>query len=396
VDGSTHDSVWEQVFDYNGFGRYGSDVLLRESQAGLRRTLTPTEQQVFQLSGSKRSWSRLLVKDDGLDAGWLVPISAGALLALLVSRRRRPRRDPVRAATILWGSWFLTFFVALSAASDLHQYYEAALSPAVAALCGIGASQLWLARRRAGFRRALWVGVAAAVGASTVYATWLVVAQGGPADVYHRRVPGALPVAIVSLGVAAVVLCLVLCARRGGRRLGALTVGLIALALLVGPAVASGWLTEHELGFFDAPFESSAATYYFHTQWLEATNVSPARLANLRRERDGAQYLIAGASWQISYVLWATGSDVLPVGGYTGFVDRPSAAELTHLVDSGRLHLVLVPPGGPPSLRWLEHAHCRMYYPVPADDAAQYAQHDLRRIESAWWCTPAGTSTASG
>ena len=57
---------------------------------------------------------------------------------LVISRRRRGRRDPIRAAVVLWGGWWLMLAVFFSVGTYLHSYYVAALMPAVAALCGAG------------------------------------------------------------------------------------------------------------------------------------------------------------------------------------------------------------------------------------------------------------------
>jgi hypothetical protein len=48
------------------------------------------------------------------------------------SGRRQGRRDPLRAAVVLWGSWWLVLAVFFSAGTYLNSYYVAALVPAVA------------------------------------------------------------------------------------------------------------------------------------------------------------------------------------------------------------------------------------------------------------------------
>ena len=68
VDGSQHDSVFEQVFDYNGFGRVGQPSPNQQ----LGRTL---DIPFFSAPGSKPAWNRLLIGAYGRDVGWLLPVS---------------------------------------------------------------------------------------------------------------------------------------------------------------------------------------------------------------------------------------------------------------------------------------------------------------------------------
>ena len=58
---------------------------------------------------------------------------------MLISRRGQGRRDPLRAAVVLWGGWWLVLAVFFSVGTFINSYLRpAALVPAVAALCGIG------------------------------------------------------------------------------------------------------------------------------------------------------------------------------------------------------------------------------------------------------------------
>ena len=140
VDGSANDSVYTQVFDYNGLGRLTgnwtsiagppSPLLAAAEQSG--QTLTA------QTIGIKASWHRLLAGPFAADSGWLLPAALAGTLGVLISRRSQGRRDPLRAAVVLWGGWWLVLAVFFSAGTYLNSYYVAALVPAVAALCGTG------------------------------------------------------------------------------------------------------------------------------------------------------------------------------------------------------------------------------------------------------------------
>ena len=82
ADGSTDNSVFTQVFVYNGFGRVNQDSpdqLLRQS-IGLEIPLPPPP-----------AWNRLLTGPLGLDEGWLMPAAFISLVGGLMATRRRPR-----------------------------------------------------------------------------------------------------------------------------------------------------------------------------------------------------------------------------------------------------------------------------------------------------------------
>src|SRR6478752_2092698 len=85
--------------------------------------------------------------------GWhRLPAAVVGTLGVLISRRGRGRCDPLRAAVVLWGGWWLVLAVFFSAGTFINSYYVAALVPAVAALCGTGVAACgpgpWPARVR--------------------------------------------------------------------------------------------------------------------------------------------------------------------------------------------------------------------------------------------------------
>lgn len=140
VDGSHHNSIFEQVFDYNGFGRLGQQTplqLLSGQQLGI--DLVPRAP-----SGA----GRLFHGDLGRDIGWLLPLAAVAALWGLVSRRHAARGDGPRAAFVLWGTWLVTLAVVFSVTSDVISYYTAALAPPIAALLGTAVATALPARGR--------------------------------------------------------------------------------------------------------------------------------------------------------------------------------------------------------------------------------------------------------
>ena len=108
---------------------------------------------------------RLFNAQMGGQIAWLLPFAAVALVAGVWSRRGTPRTDRRRAAYVLWGGWALTHALVFSFMSGIvHSYYTVALAPALAALSGMGAVDMW---RMRGDARTRWV-LPVAVGASAL------------------------------------------------------------------------------------------------------------------------------------------------------------------------------------------------------------------------------------
>ena len=167
VDGSQHDSIFEQVFDYNGLGRVGQP----SPNAELGHTL---DIPVLSASGPSPAWNRLLQGPYGRDVGWLLPPALVMVPLGLLARWRRSRTDFVRAGVVLWGSWLIILTFVFSISTTVNSYYLAALAPPIAALVGIGASLAWR-RRRSTLTRAA---VASVVLLTTVYDYWLLPPSG--------------------------------------------------------------------------------------------------------------------------------------------------------------------------------------------------------------------------
>ena len=240
ADGSSDNSVFEQVFVYNGFGRFGDQTplqLLAGQSLGIGSVVTTPA----------RGPDRLLRGDLGRDTGWLLPAAIVIAAGGIASRRRRPRGDPLRACFILWGGWLATLAVTFSLTTAINSYYTAAVTPAIAALLGAGVAAAWSPERSAAGRR---IGLAVVLAATVGYAAWLLAAGAA-------GTPGWLVPAVLVIGLAAV--ATVLCSL--AVRSDALFAAALAAALIAGsfaPAVASAELVAHHQGAFDTPFEPAA------------------------------------------------------------------------------------------------------------------------------------------
>ena len=424
VDGSHDDSVFEQVFVYNGFGRFG-DQNPQQLLAGLARsgssppapvtvevpvpagaTLVPAPPSAGATPGSAPVSSgatpvpappsaapapgatrivyapspgpsagtgsstlaaappavpnRLLRGDLGRDTGWLIPAAGVIALWGIASRRRQPRGDPLRACLILWGGWLVTLFAVFSAITVINAYYTAALSPAVAAIIGTGVAAAW---SQEGISVARGVGIELIVVGTAAYALWLVSASGGQA-------PGWLVPAIVAVGLVAVgVTAWALIAETGTWFASALAAGLIAVCLA--PAVAAASVAVSRHGAFDTPFESAMTA-----QAVARAGQTPAvinlDIAGWQTRQDGAPDLMAAQTVALpSIIIYDRGLEALPIGGVDGTTPSPTLSQLQADIRQGRFHLVWILADTDPRLQWVA-SHCthlsrRFYLCEPAD-----------------------------
>jgi 4-amino-4-deoxy-L-arabinose transferase-like glycosyltransferase len=356
ADGSSNDSVYRQVFVYNGFGRFGDQtpVQLLASQ------LAPDQTIPIAPSGA----DRLFTGNLGRDTAWLLPAALLAGIWGIASRWRRPRGDGLRACFVLWGTWLLILTVTFSAATYVQTYYTAALTPAIAAILAAALVSVFARDASRAGAAARGIGLAVVSAGTTAYAVWLVPAHGA-------HIPGWLVPAIIAVGATAVAVAVgsVLVKR------SLLTTAAMAAALaaaLLAPAVASAGLTANHESAFDTPFES--------TRLASLLASVPGRLATLQRvtiprlkilQGRAPDLLAAQSSYIASVFIYTSGLETLPIGGFTGTIPSPTLSELKADIRSGQFHLVLALSTTDPRIQWIA-AHCRDlskhdFYCVPAD-----------------------------
>ena len=336
VDGSHDDSIFEQVFSYNGFGRFGDQTPLQLLAGTLKPGTT--------LPTPAAAPDRLLRGDLGRDTGWLLPAAAAVALWGLAARRRQPRADPLRACFVLWGGWLVTLFAVFSVTTTINAYYTAALSPPVAAIIGAGVAAAWSAERTTASRR---IGLALIVAGTAAYAAWLVPASG--THVPGWLVPAVIGVAVVAIGVS----IWSLMARRTAVLAAALAAGLVSVALA--PAVASASLAANSQGAFDIPFESARTAEAVE---LAGQVVATLNIAGLRNLQEGSPYLMAAQTVVLpSLAIYDSGLEALPIGGLTGTIPSPTLGQLQADIRAGRFHLVWIATDTDPRLKWIV-THC--------------------------------------
>jgi 4-amino-4-deoxy-L-arabinose transferase-like glycosyltransferase len=344
VDGSQNDSLFHQVFVYNGLGRV--DQLSPNQQlaqsVGVRIPLPPPA-----------SWDRLLMGHFGRDIGWLIPAACIlAVVGLLATWRNRddPSR-PARAAFILWGTWLATFSVTFSTTSSINPYYLAALAPPLAGLLGAGGALLWSRRDD------LWARICALVVAATVaYQVWLL-PVGGTGQ------PGWLaPVVVVVGSVVVVMLAAMLVMAGFGHRVNRIASLAVVSALVVVsliPAVASVSVAASGLGPFDTPFQRHVVTRATRA-FFDVIEPAAADLPGLERVRGGAPFLMATQTSPVAApFIYVSGQEVLPIGGYTGTIPEPTLPALKAMVHAGDFHVIVQSPKTTdPRLVWIAK-HCQ-------------------------------------
>jgi 4-amino-4-deoxy-L-arabinose transferase-like glycosyltransferase len=225
IGGSTGNSVLQLALGYNGLGRLDGN---ETGSVGFGGGAGP------RFSGSA-GLTRLFAADMGGQVSWLLPAALIGLAAMAWLSWRAVRTDRLRASSLLWGGWLLVTGAVFSfMAGIIHPYYTVALVPAIGALTGIGAVELWHRRQHAAARLTLAAGIAAT-------AAWAYLLLG--------RTPGWLPwlrtvVLLCGLLAAGTVLAMPAMARlaatgRGRTVLAAVPITLALAAALAGPAAYS-------------------------------------------------------------------------------------------------------------------------------------------------------------
>jgi 4-amino-4-deoxy-L-arabinose transferase-like glycosyltransferase len=353
VDGSHDDSVYQQVFVYNGFGRFSDQTPLQLLAGQVR----PGQQ----LAAPAAAPNRLLRGNLGRDTGWLLPAAVVVAVWGIASRRRRPRDDPLRACFVLWGGWLVTLGAVFSAVTTINPYYTAALTPAAAAILGTGVAAAWSPERTAAARR---IGLAVVVAGTVGYAAWLVPSSG-------THVPGWLVPAVIALGAAAIATILSSLVVRCDTLFAAALAAGLAAGLLV-PAVASAELVASNGGAFDTPFEPARQAQSRDAALAAIAQVKLDALPNLEAQQDRAPYMLATQTSGVASVfIYLSGREALPIGGFTGTIPVPTLRQLRADIRAGRFLLVMAPSTTDPRLRWIA-THCapgarEYYYCNPSD-----------------------------
>ncbi|MEU8633356.1 glycosyltransferase family 39 protein [Amycolatopsis sp. NPDC048633] len=334
IGGSQTNSLWELVFGYNGFGRITGDEV--GSVGG----------------GAGRGWgstglTRLFGSEMAGGIAWLLPAALLALGAGLWFTRRAPRTDRSRAALLLWGGWLLVTALTFSYMGGIiHPYYTVALAPAVGALVGTAAVQLWRLRARPAAAGILSGGVA--LTALTAYL--LLAGSSWQPWLAPTVLVGGLLAAVAlffsahltrwaASAVAAFALVVVL-AGTGAYTLATAATTHSGAIPSAGPSSGFGGGPG---GFGGGPGGGFGGGRGGGPGSLLSTTLPGAQLTALLQQ-DASRY-----TWTAATVLsnaaagyqLASGAPVLAVGGFNGTDPYPTLEQFQQYVASGRIHYFL-------------------------------------------------------
>jgi 4-amino-4-deoxy-L-arabinose transferase-like glycosyltransferase len=354
ADGSCDNSVFSQVVLYTGADRLTGKVLnqsgctpapARPVESGFHGSTTTTGTVAV-----TRGPGRFLNGPFGRDAAWVLVPAVVALVALLIVRRRQPRTDALRAATVMWTATLFFTWTFFSSSDFLNSYYLAALIPPLAALSGMGLALAWRLRQAS---RAVPLVAMATVATGAAYALALV-----PDDA------GVRPWVITTTALAALtaigLLAFSLLRPQSTFRIRTAGLGCSVVALLLGPAWASATVVVAGLGPFDSPYQSAALTALIHTENQKALATWPALIREAAHYPSSVSVDTQETSSAVSLAILGTGREFLPVGGFTGRVPNPTLPQFIGDVARHRVERVLVavrPLTRNPDLRWVVE-HC--------------------------------------
>ena len=355
--GSETNSFLELAFGYNGLGRItGTGAGLPGGGGNLEGLPGGGGNPGF---GGTAGITRMFGTSFGGEVSWLLPAALILLVAGLWFTRREARTSATRAALLLWGGWLvITAGVFSFMNGTVHPYYAVALAPAIAALVGIGSTELWRGR-------SFWP--ARIVLAATVLATaiWSAVLLGRDPE----WLPG-LRVVIVVLGVLSAAALLLSVDRRAAlpaRLRKAATAGVLVLSLLAGGLGTTAWTLATAAQPHSGAIPTSGPTASGIGGGLGGAGMAPGGDGNAdggaadprdaaRRAPGGpgggtasaeliALLKSAGTKWSAiisgatsaADLELATDTSVIALGGFVGSDPYPTLAQFQEMVDRGEI-----------------------------------------------------------
>jgi 4-amino-4-deoxy-L-arabinose transferase-like glycosyltransferase len=324
IGGSTDNSLLQLALGYNGIQRIAGG---EGGPGGGPGGGGPGGANLF--FGGEPGIGRLFGPSMGVEASWLLPAALIGLAAGIWFTRRTARTGSVRAGLLLWGGWLLVTGVVFSFMDGtVHPYYTVALAPAVAALVGISAVELWRGREFLMPRIVLAV-MAAGTG------VW--------AFILLDRTPDFLPALrwIVVAGSVVVAAVLAVGAHRLGRAAAVLVTAAALLGLAAptafsiynvahahsGPGTMSG--PSRDAGFGGGPGGPGGQ---FGGRGPGGDTEDNAALAQLLEGTDSRWAAASIGSMGVSGLELKTGASLMAIGGFTGSDNSPTLAQFQSYV----------------------------------------------------------------
>jgi hypothetical protein len=145
--------------------------------------------------------------------------------------------------------------------------------------------------------------------------------------------------------------------------LAAVALALAAGGTLIVPAAASVSVVQSGLGPFETPFEPARETADI-TAFLSAGFQVQGALVTLERANAAFPYLMGTQTAVLAApFIWASGREVVPIGGFTGTIPEPTLATLQSLIRTGFVATFLQSPTTTDTrLTWIAR-HCTNFTP---------------------------------
>jgi 4-amino-4-deoxy-L-arabinose transferase-like glycosyltransferase len=383
VGSSSTNSELNLAFGYNGLERITGLFGLRGLTGGNAHNVPPTVQpnpgEIGGLTGTPGP-QRLIDDALGGQVSWLLPLAVLGLLAsgwqmrpeaLTMLWRTRRSWSPVhmtqrQQAFVLWGMWFLTQTIFFSVAAFFQSYYLVMLAPAIAALAGIGAVELWHDYRRPGWRG--WLLPTALVLTALLQAHLI-----APYADYSRWL---IPLVVGGSLLASGVLTWLRLTRQVGvdnmLRVGATTterrrvpllarlgtrVSLPTTALAIGMAAVlvapTAWslatVQYADNGFIPVAGPAQQNNLFVRLVQVVITSlrVDPSLVSYLETHQGNAHYLVATLNaLTAAPIILESGKPVMALGGFSGIDQILTTNQLANLVESGEVRYFWLPSSG--------------------------------------------------
>lgn len=335
--GSTNDnSIWSLIFGYNGFGRLlgsrggggggtpPSGGMAIASPGGMGGAPSGGHGPGGTGFGGQTGIFRIFNNDFGPNIAWLLVLALASGGLLLWILRKTPRTNRGRATVIFWMLWLIIHIVIFSMTSGvIHPYYVVVMTPAVAALVGIGVPFLWgvyVRRKSYAWILPMLVGVTAAIAIIILsYAgtmTWLMWTVG---------VLGAIGMIglLVNLYTP----------KRWLQNLAIIT---SVAACMTAPVVYTlSTVNVTHTGSIPTAGPSSTAMQGSNNEKSQADS---ALVQYLLRNQNGATWLVAVDSANESAAIQLTsGQPVMAIGGFNGSDTPLTLEQFKQLVADGKL-----------------------------------------------------------
>jgi 4-amino-4-deoxy-L-arabinose transferase-like glycosyltransferase len=364
IGGSTNNSAVQLLLGYDGlqrilgwFGFDGSTTAVPGVDGG----------GIF---GGVPGLLRMFNSEFGGQIAWFLSAALVGLAVGLIARRGAARTDLRRAAYLLWGGWLVVHAAVFSFMSGIvHSYYAVAMVPAIGALVGAGAMELWSAKARGGR-----IGTAAAVtlGATVAGTAFLAALLLWRSPEF---MPWLAPVVAASGLLAGAALAVPNLPRRA-----------VAMAAAMGLAVVLAGPIAYSVGTVNAPHtggDPQAGPFLLNDQAGPGTGgplrgfggpaggaggigstrgplpigggfgqiraLTPQLFDYLVANKGDATWLVAVRSAnEAAQIQLATGQPAMAMGGFSGTDQALSLTELELDVASGRLRYILIENAAPP------------------------------------------------